>query len=206
MFKYNDKNIELYNGFIGQMIPGQIIREEIYGIAKSTAYAMYRIHYFTKYYNYEELREKLINKEINEQLEEKEGEFNTEINSELEELKDTVNFDISEMNENKIIYYLYNEEISNYIIEDKIKDKNKVKNTLVRFVLTNTKNTSTNIRANIVYAKKTSHIIKLNSFFPKEIIDHAKENDINNFLNIYRFRDDLDFLKNDDVLCSLKVK
>ena len=209
IFKYKDKKIKSFNGFIGQIIPGEIVREEINGIAKSEAYCMYRIQYYTKYYNYEELREKLLNKKNKNQFEEKkeeEGEIDSEINSDLENLKETIKYDISEVNENNIINNLYNDEIKNYIIEDRTKCKNKVKNTLIRFVFTNTDNISRNFNANIFYDKKTNNIMKLNGFFPKEIIDNVKENNIKYFLNIYRFRDDLEFFKKDNVLVSLEVK
>ena len=155
------------------------------------------------------MREKLLNKKKNNQFEEKEekeGEIESEINSDLENLKETIKYDISEMNENDIVNNIYNDEIKNYIIQDRTKSKNKVKNTLIRFVFTNTDNISRNFSANIFYDKKTNNIMKLNGFFPKEIIDNVNENNIKYFLNIYRFRDDLEFFNKDNVLVSLEVK
>ena len=60
-FKCHDKNMKLFTGFIADIIPGEVIREEIFGIAKISNFAMYRIHYYTKFYQIDELREKLLN-------------------------------------------------------------------------------------------------------------------------------------------------
>ena len=60
-FKCHDKNMKLFTGFIADIIPGEVIREEIFGIAKNSNFAMYRIHYYTKFYQIDELREKLLN-------------------------------------------------------------------------------------------------------------------------------------------------
>ena len=46
-FKCHDKNMKLFTGFIADIIPGEVIREEIFGIAKNSNFAMYRIHYYT---------------------------------------------------------------------------------------------------------------------------------------------------------------
>ena len=60
-FKCHDENMKLFTGFIADIIPGEVIREEIFGIAKNSNFAMYRIHYYTKFYQIDELREKLLN-------------------------------------------------------------------------------------------------------------------------------------------------
>ena len=58
-FKCKDKRMKNFTGFIGEIIPGKVIREEIFGIAKNSGLAMYRIQYFTKYYQLDELRDRL---------------------------------------------------------------------------------------------------------------------------------------------------
>ena len=63
-FKCKDKNMKLFTGFIPDIIPGKVIREEINGIAKSSKVCMYRIHYYTKYFKLDEFRQKLLNNEI----------------------------------------------------------------------------------------------------------------------------------------------
>ena len=62
-FECKDKRMKSFTGFIGEIIPGQVIREEIHGIAKSAGLAMYRIHYYTKYYQLDELRDRLLHPE-----------------------------------------------------------------------------------------------------------------------------------------------
>ena len=60
-FECRDKNMKFFTGFIADVIPGEVIREEIYGIAQKSELAMYRIHYYTKYYKTDELRDRLLN-------------------------------------------------------------------------------------------------------------------------------------------------
>ena len=62
-FECNDKNMKFFTGFIADSIPGEIIREDIFGIAQNSQLAMYRIHYYTKYYQIDELRDRLLNPE-----------------------------------------------------------------------------------------------------------------------------------------------
>ena len=61
-FKCEDKNMKQFIGFNCNIIPGEIIREEIVQIAKGDTLAMYRIEYYSKYFDTKELREKLLNK------------------------------------------------------------------------------------------------------------------------------------------------
>ena len=63
-FKCPDKQIKEFIGFVSDIIPGEIVREELVEIATSGSVAMYRLEYFTKYYNVNELREKLLKKKI----------------------------------------------------------------------------------------------------------------------------------------------
>ena len=86
-FKYKDKDIKNFCGFIGEMIPGEIIREEIYGIARKKTFAMYRIHYYTKYYILNELREKLLKEEVKKNNEQNLNKENKEDSLKEEESK-----------------------------------------------------------------------------------------------------------------------
>ena len=63
------KNLKNFIGFNSNIIPGEIVREEIVRIAESSNMAMYRVEYFTKYFNTEELRNKLIEKNKKEEAE-----------------------------------------------------------------------------------------------------------------------------------------
>ena len=55
-----DINIKKYIGFNSDIVPGEIIREEIVEIATSKNLGLYRLEYFTKYYKVDELRNKLL--------------------------------------------------------------------------------------------------------------------------------------------------
>ena len=59
-FNYNDKELKNFLGFNSNIIPGQIIREEIIVLAQTQYFCLYRLAYYTKYYNIEELRNNLL--------------------------------------------------------------------------------------------------------------------------------------------------
>ena len=61
-FKSKDKNIKKFIGFNSDIIPGEIVREDIIRIANTSTMAMYRIEYYTKYHKKDELRNILMNK------------------------------------------------------------------------------------------------------------------------------------------------
>ena len=199
-FNYENLDIKLFNGFIAQIIPGEIIREEIYGISKHSNRAAYRIQYYTKYYKLNDLREKLLNNQKFQEKEEIEGVSEQEIKSELEELPNIVKYDISEMNENSIIYNIYDNTTKNFIIEDKTrKNENNVKKTLIRYIFINKDKKGKNFNAKISINKNTNYLyhlnqVILNSFFPNMVNDHDTGDDIKSFLSLQRLSDDLDFI------------
>ena len=194
-FNYEDLDIDKFNGFIAQIIPGEIIREEIYGITKNDNNAIYKIHYYTKYYKLNDLREKLLNNKKIEEEDKKEGNLEQEIIiSELEESPNIVKYDISKKTENSIIYRIYNDNNKNFIIEDKTRvNENNVKNTLIRYILTNKGEDSKNYRFNTKFKYFKIQQI-LNSFNPNIINDSVNKDDIKSFMILQRLRDDLDFL------------
>ena len=113
-------------------------------------------------------------------------------------------FDISEKNENSFIYRVFNEEDLNIILEDKsLKNRNKVKSTLFRFIFTNKDGREKYYRASLNYSKKFDVKKKINFFIPNSIFAKIGPNDISNFYNIMRIRGDLPFLKRDDVNISI---
>ena len=217
IFKYEDKNMKYFNGFIGEIIPGEIVREVIYGITKrENNYGMYRIHYFTKYYKLDELRAKILNQSKNYHIKEEknyeveenydEEKENYEEENKMEIPNNAKKYDISEKLENSIIYNIYEDEIDNFIIEDKtVNDKSNVKNTLIRFIFTNNTDESKNFNARIKTQIKKNEV-KLNSFYPELIKSYIEKNNIRAFLNIQRLSDDLDFLMNDDIIIHINYE
>ena len=196
-FNYENLNIESFNGFIGQIIPGEIMREEIYGLAKTNNMAIYRIHYYTKYYKLKDLREKLLNNKKIKEKEEKEGISEQEIISELDELPNIIKYDISEMTEDLIIYNIYKNKNNKFIIEDKArKNENNVKNTLIRFIFTNKGKKGIKFNANVNHHLTKNESI-LNLFHPKKIYENVDGYDHKTFMILHRLRDDLNFMKNE---------
>ena len=134
-------------------------------------------------------------KKLKEKEEEESKKIETEINDELETKKSGQKYDISEKNENDFIYDKNPKQI---ILEDeKLKDRNKVKSTLYRFIFTNKDSRKKNFRA-IIISKGITGLMKLNSFLPPYIFDKMEPNDNVNFYNVVRIKGDLPFLKRDD--------
>ena len=321
-FNIYDKKMKKFIGFKSDIIPGDIVREEIIQIARNNTMALYRVEYYTKYHNEDELRNTLLKKnkkedkiengvkkeeknenkkddnkddekkeenkgENEEKKEEKndedkkvedkkddnkdegkkeenkredevkkdEGELDlenenikeredkenekdkasrennedrnssnneeenkeeievipeiteTEIDNSLEKEKRNVDkYDVSEKNENSFIYRVFDDDEMNIIIEDKsLKDKNKVKSTLYRFIFTNKDGREKYYRAILKISKKIDDKIKSNSFIPPMVFAKIGPNDISNFYNIMRIRGDLPFLKRGDASISISL-
>jgi hypothetical protein len=288
-FNIYDKKMKKFIGFNSDIIPGDIVREEIIQIARNNSMALYRVEYYTKYHKADELRNTLLkenknkkedkkengvkkeekkdedkkddNKDEgkkeenkregedkkdggkqdleNENIKEREDKENekdkasrennedrnssnneeenkeeieeipeiteTEIDNSLEKEKRNVDkYDVSEKNENSFIYRVFDDEM-NIILEDKsLKDKNKVKSTLYRFIFTNKDGREKYYRA-ILKSKKIDDKIKANSFIPPMVFAKIGPNDISNFYNIMRIRGDLPFLKRGDANISISL-
>ena len=307
-FNIYDKKLKNFIGFNSDIIPGDIVREEIIQITKVNNMAIYRVEYYTKYHKTEELRNFLLRKkkedkkenevkkeenenkknenkveekrkedkgeneekkeekndedkkddnkddgkkeenkgedrdkkdegkkdlenENNEEGENKEnekdkatGENNEDKNSsnskeenkeekeEMPEITETEiddsrgnldKYDISEKNENSFIYSVFSNDT---ILEDKsLKDKNKVKNTLYRFIFVNKDPQEKSYRAHFKYSEKIKNKPVLNFFIPTAIFSKIGSDDISNFYNVMRIKGDLPFLKRDDVIVSIGI-
>ena len=129
----------------------------------------------------------------------------TEIEEDLDNNSTNKKYDISQVNESSLIYKKFRNGIESYVLEDNsIKDKNKVKSTLIRYIFVNESHYDKEFKANLK-SKGRSHLKKLNFFSPDEIFDEAKENDISNFNNLYRLRADLPFLKQDSIIINIDL-
>jgi hypothetical protein len=305
-FNIYDKKLKNFIGFNSDIIPGDIVREEIIQITKVNNMAIYRVEYYTKYHKTEELRNFLLRKkkedkkenevkkeenenkknenkveekrkedkgeneekkeekndedkkddnkddgkkeenkgedrdkkdegkkdlenENNEEGENKEnekdkatGENNEDKNSsnskeenkeekeEMPEITETEiddsrgnldKYDISEKNENTFIYSVFSNDT---ILEDKsLKDRNKVKNTLYRFIFVNKDPQVKSYRAHFKYSEKIKNKPVLNFFIPTAIFSKIGSDDISNFYNVMRIKGDLPFLNRDDVIVSI---
>jgi len=93
------------------------------------------------------------------------------------------------------------------IIEDKtLKNRNKVKSTLVRFIFTNNTYSDKPFYAGITKKKDLSQIKKINCFIPPNIYDKIESNDMTNFYNVIRIRSDLPFIQRDDTIISIDLR
>ena len=143
-----------------------------------------------------QIKKKKKKKEKTDDKKEEEEEITeTELNNSLEKESHYEKYDISEKNENDFIYKLTQIPI---ILEDKsIKKRNKVIRTLFRFIFTNLDEHKKYFTANIK-VNKIKEIYKINSLFLSGVYDKMEPQDMVNFFNVTRFRNDLPFLKREE--------
>ena len=196
IYKCYDEKIKDYIGFNSDIIPGEIVKECIELIVKTSRFGLYRASYFTKYYKFDELRSNLLNNKYKEKEENTENERKESEDEEL--LQEYKNYDVSEKNENSIIY----SKLSNntkIVLEDKsLKNKNKFKKTLISFFFVNTDD-KLNKKLDINIKLKNGSLERITNFKDNIIIDYTEQNSIVKFYSIYRLRDDLPFFKKDDI-------
>ena len=132
-----------------------------------------------------------------------EEKIETEINDRYDYKNNTRKFDVSEKNENSFIFNMFNQRTSVVILEDKsVRNKNKVKSTLLRFTFVNGGSSDKKFTASIK-KQSSSNIIKINYFIPKEVNDKVEHRNMVNFSSTYRIRGDLPFLKKEDIAISI---
>ena len=205
-----DKIIKNFIGFNSDIIPGEVVREEIQQLAKTSSYSVYKLEYFTKFYTVDELRKNLLqnnkNQEQNKNMEKiivdrnnnqnENQKILTDIRYDLDEKENTIKYDASEKNENSIIYNVFKRKNNNIIFDDKgMKDKNNVKSVLFRFIFTNTAEKGKCFRAKFRKDPKN-----LNAFIPHKIVDIAEKKSYQSFHNINRIRNDFPFFYRDNFL------
>ena len=141
-------------------------------------------------------------KEENKEEKEEKEEMPEITETEIDDSKGNLDkYDISEKNENSFIYSVFSNDT---ILEDKsLKDKNKVKNTLYRFIFVNKDPQEKSYRAHFKYSEKIKNKPILNFFIPTAIFSKIGSDDISNFYNVMRIKGDLPFLKRDDVIVSI---
>ena len=158
------------------------------------------------------------NKEIkeDENSSEQEKEINipieTDIDDSLEEKEKSrgitvKKYDISSVSEDKIIYNILSKKDSSIILEDKnIKDKNKVKRVLFRYIFTNKFEKKKDFRA-VTSAKAILTDLQKNNccLIPNFTFDTVKSENIVNFYNVMRIRGELPFMERDNTTVSVDI-
>ena len=146
-------------------------------------------------------------------IEEEKNESESDNHSEEEEHR-TFKIDISEIKKEidgkefmfELIRTFNRKSIGKYIIEDSsIKNKNRIKTTLIRFIILNAQPSESDMHIKIS-EKHISDQVRENYYYPSFFIDNIKRNNISNLLNINRIRKDLPFLKTNDIGINIDVK
>ena len=146
-----------------------------------------------------------------EELEEPPKEpLETDIDNSLEEENrriDIRKYDISSSTEEKIIYGILPKKESIVILEDNnIKDKNKVKRVLFRYIFTNTAEEKKDFRASVFSRIPEHSVQKFNScLMTRFIFDRINGEDMTNFYNLMRIRGELPFIERDNVAISVDL-
>ena len=139
--------------------------------------------------------------------EKKEETIETEIDNSLEEEKNAEKVDISEHDENS---YIYDKNLKRPIIlEDQtLKDRNKVKSTLYRYIFTNVSQKSRYFRGEFKEDKDYTidKLAKINYFIPPLIKDEVKGKNNVNFYNVSRLKKNLPFIKRNDITISINFE
>ena len=146
-------------------------------------------------------------------IEEEKNESESDNHSEEEEHR-TFKIDISEIKKEidgkefmfELIRTFNRKSIGKYIIEDSsIKNKNRIKSTLIRFIILNAQPSESDMHIKIS-EKHISDQVRENYYYPSFFIDNIKRSNISNLLNINRIRKDLPFLKTNDIGINIDVK
>ena len=96
--------------------------------------------------------------------------------------------------------------ISKVIIEDSsIKNKSKIKSSLIRFIIISLQSIDNDIHI-AISKKDMPNEVKHNYYYPDNYIDYIKEMNISNFMNINRLRTDIKFLKSEQIGINIDVK
>ena len=155
-------------------------------------------------------------KEETEKSSEKETKENTPLETDIDDSleireknknRTVKKYDVSSVTEDKIIYNILPKRESSIILEDEsIKDRNKVKRVLFRFIFTNKSENPKKFRATISINNDLTKLTKNNCcLIPRFIFDKVKEENITNFNNVMRIRGDLPFVERDDSAVSIDI-
>ena len=155
-------------------------------------------------------------KEETEKSSEKETKENTPLETDIDDSleireknknRTVKKYDVSSVTEDKIIYNILPKRESSIILEDEsMKDRNKVKRVLFRFIFTNKSENPKKFRATISINNDLTKLTKNNCcLIPRFIFDKVKEENITNFNNVMRIRGDLPFVERDDSAVSIDI-
>ena len=196
-----------FTGVICDIIPHEIGKIEIIPVASSKTLSIFRFEYFTTYYTRKELS--TLAEEKNEFLykyikRQKPSENNNEND------KDYLTIDFSvltgEKTEKDFIKYVDEmlKEKKGIIVENKeVLNEKEIKSTLIRYYVLS-KNKKGIIKIEVVKSQMNKDV-ENNFYLPKQIHDFIEENQVINLINIYRIKNEYNFLKPDSIGINIKT-
>jgi len=206
-FQYMN-NMDYFIGFKSDIIPGEIVREEISEIARNSSLSIQRIEYFTKYYKFDELRKGLLNK--NKYYEYKIKKIDLEKQEKEKKEITKIFYDVSIRNENSLFYSLFKKTNDYYVLEDKsLENKIYSESTIIRYNLLNTSTDEKKFNAKIIFNRFKKNCLynkRINVFWPNFIYGKVESNNYTNFCTIYKIRGDLPFIEFDDNNITIDLK
>jgi hypothetical protein len=213
ILEYN-KDIEVvsnFTGFIPDYIPGEIAKSEIQSIVRTPKLELIRIDYYTKYYDIDEFKNKIITQNSENKVDNI-NEKKIETSEVFDEKEKIITVDISNKNyqkdENRLINNISKklEEAKKFIINDGVLDNNNTINSFIRYILINKKPFNNEIKANIEFNQGNKTIISDNICISELIYDYVGRHNYVDVLDINRIKKDENFLKNDDLFISINSK
>ena len=131
--------------------------------------------------------------------------MDTEIDETRDDYPNVEKYDVSEKNENSFLYKIYKGK-DTFILEDKkVKNKNKVKLTLSRFIFSNKEDRYRNFNAEVKKQKSIKVQTLKNCFIASDnkIRDKVDSKQMKCFLNLQRFRENMTFPTKEDIVISI---
>ena len=205
--EYNKKSdlVDKFTGFIPDYLPGEIVKSEIQSIVKTDRLELMRIDYYTKYYNLDEFKKKVIAQNI-ANVNNKDVGKKIDIEEKLDEKQNIITVDISngdyQRDENRLINKISKklENAKKIIINDALLDNNETFNSFIRYIFINKKPFNNEIEARIGFPKGR----KENICISEKIYDYVGRHNYVDVLDINKIRKDGGFLKSkDDILISI---
>ena len=226
-------DIDKFIGSNPNLIPGDICKEKILMLTQEGGLYLIRLEYFTEFKTPKEIRNHLLlqqkqdtseieqskSKEENkDKSEAKNEEISNQDDNESEDLdsEKSSKLDISEINHELDKKDFLIEILRKYLLDRNIleikdssfsekKKKRKIKSTLIRFIMLNL--TTQQSPMLIQISQKDIPVDVQNNFYHQlSFWDVLKYKEASNFLNIYRIRDDLPFLKKKQIGINIDIK
>ena len=232
----NVEDVFKFIGSKPNLIPSDIIKEKIVMLTNQEHLFLIRLEYVTEFKTQEEIRNSLLQlKQIEEENKDKENKENNKENNKNDETnqekekkdenkqeEDNESID-SDTDSNEglelkdIKYELDKKQFLKDIVKKYLYRKGKVtiknpdkkdikgKSTLIRFHMLNVSSQQSPMQI-LISQKDIPDDVRENYYYPQVFWDLLKAEDAQNFLNIYRIRNDLPFLKKEHIGININIK